>query len=621
MAKNNGKAADKQQSLQKLFEHSKLLVLDLDASGLVRYVNPYTLQLIGYELDEVLGNNFVDLIFPDEDVDLRKERFRQRMEHGGLSDTLHVRVKDKRGQEYECGFSTIVRHGPQGQIESLTFVGENITEKKELENSLKERNEQLRSLFEQTNDLIQIFGEDGRLIFVNRSWREKLGYSQDEIAQLNLRDIIYTPYLEPTLAALSDMSARTTQANFETVLLSKDRRRIHLLGHLSREQDNTGRQVFKGIWHDITDRVRAENSQKLFYHIANLAMHSTDLATLFARIHQEMLKIIEVKNFYVALLDEEKSALVFPYLQDELITKEQSPLYERKIAKGLVEYAMGREQPLMLHEHEIAQLVSQHLVQIFRRMPKVWLAAPLKLEERTIGIIAIQSYDDTTAYSIKDLELLDFISGQIALAIQRQRHEEKISSQAARIKAIFESSTHLLWSVSQDGTLTTFNQNYARAFRQIYGIDPWLKMNVAAYSARLTSEEMDFWNSQYAEAYGGKQVHFERAFYFQGREAWIDVYLNPIYDNKGKVEEVSALLQDISSKKKSEIALGENAQRFKEIFESFQDIYFRCDTQGRITMISPSVKELIGYDEEDVLGKTSPTTTSTPPKPKICSAN
>jgi PAS domain S-box-containing protein len=55
-------------------------------------------------------------------------------------------------------------------------------------------------------------------------------------------------------------------------------------------------------------------------------------------------------------------------------------------------------------------------------------------------------------------------------------------------------------------------------------------------------------------------------------------------------------------KKSSDLALKESEEKFRNIFESFQDIYFRFDKKGTISMVSPSVKELLGYNEDFVLG-------------------
>ena len=53
----------------------------------------------------------------------------------------------------------------------------------------------------------------------------------------------------------------------------------------------------------------------------------------------------------------------------------------------------------------------------------------------------------------------------------------------------------------------------------------------------------------------------------------------------------------------SELALTESEEKFRNIFESFQDVYFRCDRNGKIIMVSPSVKELLGYEPESILNR------------------
>ncbi len=55
-----------------------------------------------------------------------------------------------------------------------------------------------------------------------------------------------------------------------------------------------------------------------------------------------------------------------------------------------------------------------------------WLGVPLRSDGRIIGVIVLQSYTNETHYSQKDLELLEFVSTQIAQVIERKRLEEEI---------------------------------------------------------------------------------------------------------------------------------------------------------------------------------------------------
>ena len=80
-------------------------------------------------------------------------------------------------------------------------------------------------------------------------------------------------------------------------------------------------------------------------------------------------------------------------------------------------------------------------------MPEVILCSPLSVGERIIGVIAVQDYRKQDAYVSSDIEILHFISNQVALAIERKRNEVQINNQNARLKAIFESGSHLMWSV------------------------------------------------------------------------------------------------------------------------------------------------------------------------------
>ncbi len=63
------------------------------------------------------------------------------------------------------------------------------------------------------------------------------------------------------------------------------------------------------------------------------------------------------------------------------------------------------------------------------------------------------------------------------------------------------------------------------------------------------------------------------------------------------------LEEEIEERKKIEKALRENEKKYRAIFESFHDVYFRTDAEGIVTMISPSVENQAGYKPEEVIGQ------------------
>ena len=62
----------------------------------------------------------------------------------------------------------------------------------------------------------------------------------------------------------------------------------------------------------------------------------------------------------------------------------------------------------------------------FGILRKVWLGVPLKIEDKVIGAMVVQSYTHPDLYSEKDIKLLEFVSSQVATAVERKRTEERI---------------------------------------------------------------------------------------------------------------------------------------------------------------------------------------------------
>lgn len=65
----------------------------------------------------------------------------------------------------------------------------------------------------------------------------------------------------------------------------------------------------------------------------------------------------------------------------------------------------------------------------------------------------------------------------------------------------------------------------------------------------------------------------------------------------------SELNETVARLKKSQTALSQSEDRYRRIFQSFQDIYIQTSPDGNVIMISPSVTKILGYSPEDVLGK------------------
>ncbi len=57
----------------------------------------------------------------------------------------------------------------------------------------------------------------------------------------------------------------------------------------------------------------------------------------------------------------------------------------------------------------------------------LWVGVPLKVENKVIGCMALVCYYDPKHYSKKDIQIMEFVSTQVATAIERKRTEEVLS--------------------------------------------------------------------------------------------------------------------------------------------------------------------------------------------------
>jgi PAS domain S-box-containing protein len=465
--------------------------------------------------------------------------------------------------------------------------------------------DQLQDLIDNTSEIIMLLSLGGRFLFVNTACREIFGYSDDELSHLSLRDILHPQFADETLETLQRIKEGEQVIDYQTVIRNKEGKRVYLSGDISCRFENGKAVAFRCLFRDITQRRRAEKAQQLYYTIAQLNLNTPNLQEFLTQVHIELQKNMLANNFFVALFEPEEGTIHFPYFIDEHSETEEN-YHRRKLGNGIVEYSMVQNKPLFLSSEDIKKLVEVDKIYFYgSSLPEVMLCVPLHVGERTTGVIGVKSYSDANKFNIRDLELLEFVSGQVAVALVRKQKEEDSLRQTSRLNAVFDSSSHLIWTVNLKRQLSSFNKNYVDLLQYKLGTPPEINMSIEKLGWKLISpEDRPILRERYNEAFKGKPQYFEMHWgNIDGGDDWYEFFLNPILSSEsGQVEEVSGIAQNITDKKNSTITLQKSEQKFRDTIESFIDIYYRTDLAGNISMISPSVLTHTGYTLEEVMG-------------------
>ena len=153
---------------------------------------------------------------------------------------------------------------------------------------------------------------------------------------------------------------------------------------------------------------------------------------------------------------------------------------------------------------------------------------------------------------------------------QTKKNEEEILNQSEKLKAIFESPSHSIWTVNEKFQLTSFNKNFAKVIYDKFGIYPQLNKTITSLlSKEKAQKQSNFWNPIYNKVLTGLNTKIERKDYnSKGEASHRVVYLQPIFNDKNKVVEISCISHDVTENKNYEKQIIEQSGKLKAIFES-----------------------------------------------------
>jgi EAL domain-containing protein (putative c-di-GMP-specific phosphodiesterase class I)/GGDEF domain-containing protein len=176
---------------------------------------------------------------------------------------------------------------------------------------------------------------------------------------------------------------------------------------------------------EIAERKRAEHLQGALFQIAELSSRHGDMMEFFRSLHGIVGELLYAQNFYIALVDSEADTVSFPYYVDELQSAHPAP---RRGRRGLTEYVIRERRPCLIDLAEATRLANAGEIEVAGESIKLrsWLGIPLFDGDVVRGVLAVQSYSLGVRYSLRDQELLTFVSRHIDTALSRRSAAEAL---------------------------------------------------------------------------------------------------------------------------------------------------------------------------------------------------
>jgi len=233
------------------------VIIRTDLNGKILFVNDQTLKISGYSLEEIEGQDLLFFVAPEDRGRLTQNVWLMR---NGRVGPQEYRLIMKDGREIPFEVNGDLLRNEDGMPFCIVTVWRDLTERKQMEESLKEESTRRQILFDQSPDGILIIDpETARFQDFNRAAHQQLGYSREEFTQLNIFDVEVEETAEETKARIAEV-LRNGRADFETLQRTRngELRNVQVTAQIV---DIQGHPAYHCIWRDITERITAERER------------------------------------------------------------------------------------------------------------------------------------------------------------------------------------------------------------------------------------------------------------------------------------------------------------------------------------------------------------------------
>ena len=199
----------------------------------------------------------------------------------------------------------------------------------------------------------------------------------------------------------------------------------------------------EALTQEVADRERAEHLQSALFQIAELSSQPGDMAELFQTLHGIVGDLLFAQNFYIALFDDATSEVTFPYYVDERQTTSPAA---RRGCRGLTEYVIRQRRPCLIDSDKAERLAAESEIELADESVRShsWLGIPLFDGDVVRGVLAVQSYTSRVRYTLRDQDLLTFVSRHIDTALSRRTAAEAIHAANLKLEARVQNRTREL---------------------------------------------------------------------------------------------------------------------------------------------------------------------------------
>jgi len=534
------KVAKHSAYIRGLSENNPLAIVALDLERRVQMCNPAFERLFGYASADLHGQLLASLIAP---VDREGEML------GLLERVMEGEIVRASGQRRRRDGSLVdvriigVPLVISGKLTGAFGMYEDITDQCRAEEAQRRVESKYERMFDSAVEGFFESTPEGRFVAANPAMARIAGYASpaDMIHSINnLGKQLYVDRDEHK-EALRRLEQDGILENYECRMLRNDGSKIWASLNVRAVRDASGKIVsHDGTAEDITSSKRAQLERQVTTDLVHAVNITDNLDDLLRLIHSALTEVLDADNCFVALHDPATGIFHFPLFVDKF----DPPPPPQRLDRSCTAYVFRSGRAASIPQQEFNRLADSGEVELVGTPSASWLGVPLRSPSSTIGVLVVQNYHRENAYDEHDLQFLSSVGGQIALAIERKRAEERVRESEARLRVLVEQLPAVLWTVDRN---FCFTSALGLGLAQL-GLKPneIVGMSLAEY---FGTEDPTFQPiAAHRRAIAGERV----AFSLEWKDNSYACHVEPLRDSAGQVQGAICMSLDVTDRKKLE---------------------------------------------------------------------
>ena len=542
---------EEHEVLQNILKTVDVIIVSLNINGNVETINKKGTELLGYETDQLYGNNWYHCgIFNEEDANKCEVLFKEMVANKNeASMRFEAVIITKHQRERLVAWNNRLLFNSAGEPVGLISAGEDITTQKRVLKELQRSEEKYRNLVDNAISGVFQVNFQGEFLYVNPELPKIFDYpSQNDMMKVNIVRLIPKKQLKKCLSLINQ---HKKLSDYELEIETPAGNKKHLiLSALKRNKLITGMVI------DNTKRKQAEEARRLSEeHYKSLLESMTD--TVYVLNKNWEYTILNEQAIKTMALPREEIIGETPF---KLIPDFEGTEFYR-VMKNVMDNQVADEVTV---KYDWLDGASWFYLRVFPMPNK--------------GILCISS--DVSSVKQNELDLIE---------------------SKERLQLTLDASHIGLWLWDITNNVLTWDNRMS----EIFDLPLSMVQNYENFTGCVHNEDVERVNAEVNASIKNK-TDFDTDY----RVVWKNGSIRTVlaqgkvsYNEEGEAEKMHGVCIDITERKIAEKALRDSEEKFKRIFSTIQDAYILMNMNGKIISINPATETILEYKESDLINK------------------